>query len=157
MLAQLWLHRLLMVFLLVIGITSSALAREASRVLDVPRDFPGWAALRADEASLAETAMGAPAGQFYHAADFCLGAMFDAGMSQGSVGGLPLPTSQPRSARSGSSMMANRKHAPAVTSKAPLQPQYKVISGPSSPASKSPAGTAVCLMENTKGACFGGE
>ena len=90
--AQLWLHRLLMVFLLVIGITSSALAREASRVRDVPRDFPGWAALRADEASLAETAMGAPAGQFYHAADFCLGAMFDAGMSQGSVGGLPLHT-----------------------------------------------------------------
>lgn len=88
--AQLWLRRLWMVVLLVIGITPSALAREASRVLDVPREFPGWAALRADAASLAETAMGVPAGQFYHASDFCLGAMFDAGMSQGVVGGLPL-------------------------------------------------------------------
>lgn len=90
--AQLWLRRLLMVVLLVIGITPSALAGEASRVLDVPREFPGWAALRADAASLAETAMGVPAGQFYHASDFCLGAMFDAGMSQGFVGGLPLHT-----------------------------------------------------------------
>ena len=81
-------HRLgllLLGVLLVMGISSPAPARDALRSFDVPRDFPGWAALRVDEASLAETAMGAPAGQFVQVPDFCEGVAFDAAMANGSA------------------------------------------------------------------------
>ena len=75
---------------LVLAICQPAMAREPLRVAELPRDFQAWAAWRADDASLSETAMGRPAAQLFHAGDFCLGAMVDAGMVQGVFGGLPL-------------------------------------------------------------------
>jgi len=70
--------------------SQSASAREGLRVADLPRDFQSWAIWRADDASLSETAKGPLPGQAFHGADFCFGAMLDAGMGQGIVGGLPL-------------------------------------------------------------------
>lgn len=81
-----------LVAFLVLGtiLCQSALAREVTRLADLPNDFQSWSALRVDDARLAETAKGLPTGHFFHGADFCLGAGFDAGMAQGIVGGLPL-------------------------------------------------------------------
>ena len=75
---------------LVLAICQPAMAREPLRVAELPRDFQAWAAWRADDASLSEAAMGRPAAQLFHAGDFCLGAVVDAGMAQGVFGGLPL-------------------------------------------------------------------
>ena len=76
----------LILLCLVACVTQPAMARD----IDLPRDFLGWASARADEASLSETAKGLPAASFLHGADFCAGAMLDAGMAQGVQAGLPL-------------------------------------------------------------------
>jgi hypothetical protein len=56
----------------------------------LPRDFQSWAIWRADDASLSETAKGLLPGQAFHGADFCIGAMLDAGFARGMAGGLPV-------------------------------------------------------------------
>ena len=68
----------------------AALAREDVRLANLPRDFQSWAIWRADDASLSETAKGPSPVQALHGADFCLGAMLDAGTVRGMAGGLPL-------------------------------------------------------------------
>ncbi len=80
----------LIALLLALSICSPATAREALRVAELPRDFQAWAAWRADDASLAERAMGRPSPDLFHAADFCLGAMFDSAMAHGLFAGQPL-------------------------------------------------------------------
>ena len=67
-----------------------AFAREGLRWADLPRDFQSWATLRADDASLSETAKGLLPGQAFHGADFCFGAIIDAGLARDMAGGLPL-------------------------------------------------------------------
>ncbi|MGI9128270.1 MAG: hypothetical protein ACR2IG_08660 [Roseomonas sp.] len=84
------LRDLLTALSLVLAICQPAMAREPLRMAELPRDFQAWAAWRADDASLSVTAMGRPLAQLFHAGDFCLGAMVDAGMAQGVFGGLPL-------------------------------------------------------------------
>ena len=70
----------------------SAFAREGLHLVDLPRDFQGWAIWRADDASLSESAKGPLPDQSFQGADFCFGAMLDAGMTQGMAGALPLQT-----------------------------------------------------------------
>ena len=60
-------------------------------------------------------------------------------------------------ARSGCSIAAPATQAAPVASIAPRHPQAAAIAGPRNPASSSPAGTAVCLIENTSGARRGGD
>ena len=87
-----WLKRQALVALplLFTFICQSALAREGVRLADLPREFETWAIWRTDDASLSETAKGPLPGLAFHGADFCLGAMLDAGTMQGMAGGQPL-------------------------------------------------------------------
>ena len=72
------------------ALNQAALAREATRVADLPRDFRHWAAWRADEASLAKTAKGLPTAGYFHGADFCVGARTDPAIANELAGGLAL-------------------------------------------------------------------
>src|SRR5437764_12892205 len=60
-------------------------------------------------------------------------------------------------ARNGCNSAAPVTQATAVASIAPRQPRAIAIAGPRKPQISSPAGTAVCLIENTNGAKRGGE
>ena len=60
-------------------------------------------------------------------------------------------------ARSGCSITANATQAVAVASVAPRHPKAPAIAGAIKPQISRPAGTAVCLIENTSGARRGGE
>src|SRR3990172_9384620 len=53
--------------------------------------------------------------------------------------------------RRGCSIRTKMAHAAALTSIVTRQPVHSVSCGPSNPARSRPAGTAVCLMENTTG------
>jgi len=53
--------------------------------------------------------------------------------------------------RRGCSSRTRTAHAAALSSIVVRQPAHSVNGGPSTPARSSPAGTAVCLMENTSG------
>ncbi len=69
---------------------------------------------------------------------------------------VPMRSSSNRS-RNGCRTSAKTRQAPAMMSIAPRQPVAVASSGPRKPASSSPAGTAVCLIEKTRGAYCTGE
>lgn len=52
-------------------------------------------------------------------------------------------------ARSGCDSTAHTAHTPATTASVPCQPSHSDSPGTSAPASMPPAGTPVCLIENT--------
>ena len=52
-------------------------------------------------------------------------------------------------ARSGCASAAHSAHTPATASSVPCQPSHSDSPGTSAPASMPPAGTPVCLIENT--------
>src|SRR6202140_632502 len=60
-------------------------------------------------------------------------------------------------ARKGCSITAPATQAAAVASIAPRHPSVTAIAGPKKPQISTPAGTAVCLIENTSGPRRGGE
>ena len=60
-------------------------------------------------------------------------------------------------ARNGCSIAANTMQAAAVANTAPRHPRTPAIAGARKPQISKPAGTAVCLIENTNGARRGGE
>src|SRR4030088_1406502 len=65
--------------------------------------------------------------------------------------------SSSKRARNGCSIAAPTRQAAAVASIAPRHPRATAIAGPRNPQISRPAGTAVCLIENTSGARRGGE
>ena len=65
--------------------------------------------------------------------------------------------SSSKRARNGCNIAAPVTQATAVASIAPRHPRAPAIAGPRKPQISTPAGTAVCLIENTSGARRGGD
>ena len=85
----------------------------------------------------------------------------DRGDRGAEIGQAETPRRRPgrrRTARAAAATSPPRRgRRPPVASIAPRQPHAAAIAGPRNPASSSPAGTAVCLIENTSGARRGGD